>query len=47
MSKSIEDVDNEPLWAIEEEDLSLVDDVAMDSKNGLTPTNNVDTTIDG
>lgn len=43
----IQDPDSEPLWAIEESDLSLVNSTVIGAGNGLTPEENVNINTEG
>jgi len=41
------DPEEEPLWAVEEDGLSLISEIPMGPINGLTPIENVNATTDG
>ncbi len=45
--RGIEDPDDEPLWAIEEEDLSLVNELVIGAGHTLTPSENVNIGTEG
>ena len=45
--KGISDPDEEPLWAIEEEDLSLINELIIGEGNGLEPSSAVNIGTEG
>jgi hypothetical protein len=45
LSSSIDDEDEEPIWAVDEDDLSLITAVPMGAGNGINPSSNVDVTV--